>query len=148
VRTYLLSLLLMYALMCVGLGYAQETTDSQSESKIVALENLWNQAAQAKDLKALSVILDDGFIYVDRDGKVLTKADVLANIKASHDIQVSSESMYVYLHGSIAIVSGIYLTRGTHHGKPFIRRDRFLDTWSSRNGTWIVIASLTTPIAQ
>ena len=53
-------------------------SDPDVSSKIVALENLWNQAAEAKDLDALDRILDDAFVYVDPDGKLLTKTEVLA----------------------------------------------------------------------
>jgi len=141
-RTLILAILLVFAGTLAG--DAQREPDSGS--KIAALENVWNQAAQAKDLKALSALLDDAFIYVDPDGKMLTKSEVLADVQASHGIQVSSEDMVVHFHGDTAIVTGIYRTRGVDHGKPFVRLDRFVDTWHYMNGGWKSIASLATPL--
>ena len=127
---------------------AQGPSDSDVGSKIIALENLWNQAAEAKDLVALDRILDDAFVYVDPDGKLLTKAQVLADIRASQGIWVVSESMVVHLHGDTAVVTGIYRIRGMERGRLFVRRDRFVDTWRYKNGSWVPIASLATPIAS
>lgn len=143
------SFLLFMLLACVGTSAdAQQTSDSGAASKIVALENVWNMAAGLKDLRALDTILDDAFVYVDPDGKLLTKAEVLADVKASQKLQVSSEAMVVHLHGDTAVVTGIYRTTGLDHGKPFERRDRFVDTWRKKNGTWEAIASLATPIGS
>jgi|ERR1700722_5184319 len=140
---------LLVLLGCAGAlpGRAQEVSDADSGSKIVALENLWNQAAEAKDMVALDRILDDAFVYVDPEGRLLTKAQVLADVKASHGMRFASEAMVVHLHGETAVVTGIYKTEGVERGKPFVRRDRFVDTWCYRHGSWISIASLATPVA-
>jgi len=129
-------------------GYAQETSDSDVGSKIVALENLWNQAVEARDLKALDAILDDAFVNVDAEGKILTKAEVLADVKASRGVRVSSEAMVVHLHGDTAVVTGIYQLSGAERGKPFVRRQRFVDTWRYKSGIWVSIASLATPLGS
>jgi ketosteroid isomerase-like protein len=129
-------------------GYAQETSDSDVGSKIVALENLWNQAVEARDLKALDAILDDAFVNVDAEGKILTKAEVLADVKGSRGVRVSSEAMVVHLHGDTAVVTGIYQLSGAERGKPFVRRQRFVDTWRYKSGIWVSIASLATPLGS
>ncbi len=103
---------------------------------------------ESKDLKALDAILDEAFVYVDADGRLLTKVEVLADVKAAHGLQVSSASMAVHLHGDTAVVTGIYKITGVERGKPFVRRERFVDTWWYKNGLWVSIASLTTPLAS
>ncbi len=147
------TLLLTVLLACVGVseGRAQGTSnfdlrsDFDVRSKIVALENLWDQAVEARDLDALNGIIDDCFVYVGPDGRLLTKPEVLADLKASHRIRAVSESMVVRLHGDTAVVTGIYRTTGVDRGKPFSRRDRFVDTWLYKKGSWVSIASLETP---
>jgi hypothetical protein len=137
---------LTFLLVCaIAPTYVLGGDDADAESKLVALENLWNRAAEDHDLRALSTILDDSFIYVDRNGRLLTKAEVLEDVKTAHGIQVSSESVDVHLHGDIAIVTGIYKTAMMDHGKRIVYRDHFLDTWRLEGGSWIAIASLTTP---
>ncbi|MGA8763242.1 MAG: nuclear transport factor 2 family protein [Candidatus Sulfotelmatobacter sp.] len=144
------TLILVGLLVCAGAspGYAQQTSDSDSGSKIVALENLWKQAAEAKDLRALDSILDGAFVYVDPDGKLLTKAEVLADPKAPDGLQFMPESMVVHLHGDTAVVTGIYRIMHVERGKPVVRHERFLDTWRYVNGSWMAIASLATPVGS
>jgi ketosteroid isomerase-like protein len=143
-------LMLAVLLACAGTsaGSGQRIPESDAESKIIALENVWNQAAQGKDLKALAALLDDAFVYVDPDGKMLTKVEVLADVQASRGLQIVSESMVVHLHGDTAVVTGIYQIKGVDRGKAFVRRDRFVDTWHYTNGAWRSIASLATPIGS
>lgn len=132
-------------------GHAQGSSDSDVGSKdvgskIVALENLWNQAVEARDLKALDAILDDDFVYVDAEGKIFTKPEVLADVRTTQGVRVFSESMVVHLHGDTAVVTGIYRLSGAERGKPFVRRQRFVDTWRYKGGMWVSIASLATPL--
>jgi hypothetical protein len=144
------TLILTVLLGCAGtsVGYGQRSSDSDAGSKIIALENVWKQAAQLKDLKALDELLDDAFVYVGPDGKMLTKADVLADVQAFRGLQVLSQSLVVHFHGDAAVITGIYQTKGVDHGKQFVRRSRFVDTWRYKNGVWKSIASLTTPIGS
>jgi ketosteroid isomerase-like protein len=143
-------LLLLALLACSSTpaSQAQRPADSAVGSKIAALENLWNLATQAKDANALDRILDDTFVNVTSEGRLLTKAEVLADVKASSNRFVTtSESMIVRLHGDTAVVTGIRKTTGLVRGRPFARQDRFVDTWLYRNDSWVSIAGLATPIA-
>jgi|SRR5580658_213628 ketosteroid isomerase-like protein len=133
-------------LTCVGapIGHAQLDSDADAESKIVAMEHVWGQAYMAKDPKALARILDDAFVCVGSDGRLLTKADILADVKAANTLQLLTESMVVYLHGDTGIVSGTFRTTGVERGKAFTRRERFVDTWLYRNRQWVSISSMVT----
>jgi hypothetical protein len=64
-------------------GQAQTENEAATKSKIVALEQLWNQAYKSGDVKALNSILDDAIVVVNDDGSVQTKAEFLASIKSS-----------------------------------------------------------------
>jgi len=135
-------------LMCLGsaMAAAQAADDPGVASNLIALERVGKmQAWQNKDVTALSAVLDDAFVYVDPEGKVLTKAEVLRQIKTTDSLQFTAEAITVKLHGKTAIVTGLYRMKGMEHGKPFVRRGRFVDTWLDKNGQWIAIASLLTP---
>src|SRR4051812_8127813 len=96
------NLLLLALLACSStpVSQAQRHSDAAVDSKITALENLWNQAAQAKDATAVDKILDNTFVHVNSEGRPLTKAEVLAEVKApSNRFVITSESMIVRLHG-------------------------------------------------
>jgi ketosteroid isomerase-like protein len=139
------------ALMCLGstAGYAQGADESGVASKLIALERVGKlQAWQSKDVKTLDAMCDDAFVYVDSDGRVMTKPEVLAYIQRVDSLQFVAEEMTVELHGDTAIVTGLYRMKGVERGKPFGRRGRFVDTWLHKNGRWVAIASLLTPGAS
>jgi ketosteroid isomerase-like protein len=129
-----------------GASYAQESSDSDVGAKILAMEHVWGQAYVSKDAQALERILDEAFINVDSDGKVQTKAEVLAEVRASTARQFLTESMVVHLHGKTAIVTGVFVIKGVERGKPYAARERFVDTWFCRNGQWVSIAGLVTRV--
>jgi ketosteroid isomerase-like protein len=143
-----LTLAVLLTLAGTSTGYAQSTSDSDVGSKIMALENLWSHAAAIKDWKSLDTILDDALFYVDPDGRLMTKAEVLADVRTSPAVQFITESMAVYVHGDTAIITGTYRLKGVERGKPFVRRGRFVDTWQFKDGMWLAIASLATPIGN
>jgi ketosteroid isomerase-like protein len=142
--------MLVALLACAGTssGYGPGDSDSDVGAKILAMEHVWGHAYVSKDPKALERILDDAFVNVDSDGKLQTKADVLAEVRASTVLQFLTESMVVHLHGNTAIVTGIFLIKGVEHGKPYAQRERFVDTWLYRNGQWVSIAGLVTRIGE
>ena len=143
-------LLLLALLACsrAPASQAQRLSDSAAGSKIAALENLWSQAIRAKDANALDKILDDTFVTVTSEGKLLTKAEVLAEVKMpANRFVTTSESMIVRLHGDTAVITGIRKTTGLAGGRPFARQERFVDTWLYKNGSWVSIASVASPIA-
>ena len=59
-------------------------------------------------LKALDQILDDAFVYVSDEGRLLTKAEVLKDVKESKVQRVVTESVAVHVHGETAIATGTF----------------------------------------
>ena len=127
----------------------QEADRADSErTKILALENAWNQAEQNKDAKALDGLLASTLVYVDYDGSLMDKAKFIASVKAPslHPEQIVNESMTAYVYGESAVVTGIYREKGVKNGKPYSRRGRFTDTWVNKGGVWLCAASQSTLI--
>lgn len=126
----------------------QNPGDSGAITSVLALEHAWNQAEQRKDTRALDAIFDNALVYVDYDGAFRTKAEFLARVKSttSHPEQEVTESMTGHMFGSTVVVTGLYVARGMENGKPYVRRGRFVDTWTLRDGKWLCVASQATPI--
>ncbi len=120
---------------------AQEVNDPDTRSKLIALEQVWNATINSKDTKALESLLDQGFVYVHFDGRVLTKAEVLAALRLLAVQESVTESIAVHVHEGVAIVTGTFLLKRVENGKPFETRGHFLDTWIPKNGGWVCIAS-------
>jgi ketosteroid isomerase-like protein len=143
---------LLMVLVCAAtlVVLAQENDDRIVESKIIALEKAWNQAYKSADHRALDRILADRIVLINDDGTVQTKAEFLASVKRSlgQEQQVAPESMRVHVFGNTAISTGLFRAKGVEAGKPYIRRERFVDTWIYRNGTWVCVATNATPVLR
>jgi len=116
--------------------------------RIQALELAWNHALEAKDAKALDMLLGNNMLAVDIDGSVANKNEFLASIKAP-DYQPSQaviEQSSVQVYGDAAVVVGIFRIKGMEKGKPYVHRERFVDTWIKTNGTWQCVATTSTLI--
>jgi ketosteroid isomerase-like protein len=130
-------------LLVVGLGTAQQSGDSDEGGRILALEKAWNHALEQKDTRALDMLLANTMVSVDIDGSISSKSEFLASIK-SPDYQPSqavTEQTAVQVYGDAAVVVGIFRVKGTEKGKPFVHRERFVDTWIKTNSTWQCVAT-------
>jgi len=132
-------------LLFLGQVLAQKTDTAADKSKLIALENAWNQAQIQRDGKALNSLLADTFIYTDWDGTVMNKAKFIADIKdpSAQTTLVANDDVEVYFYPGVAIVAGAYHAKGTSRGKPFDHYGRFTDTWIVVNEMWHCVASHT-----
>src|ERR1700730_11315604 len=135
-------------LFVATLAAAQQRSMSDEGGRVIALENAWNHALEAKDTKALDMLLANTFVSVDIDGSISSRSEFLASIK-SPDYQPSqavTEQSTVQVYGDAAVVVGIFRVKGTEKGKPYTRRERFVDTWIKMNGTWQCVVTTSTLI--
>ena len=139
------SVLLLSAAMAV----AWQQNISADGGWVLGLEKAWNRALEEKNTKALDMILANTFVSTDIDGSVSSKSEFLASI-ASPDYQPSqvvTEESTVKVYGDAAVVVGIFRVKGIEKGKPYVHRERFVDTWIKTNGKWQCVATTSTLIA-
>jgi ketosteroid isomerase-like protein len=125
----------------------QQQALSDEGGRVLALETAWNHALEAKDAKALDQVLGGTFVSVDIDGSVQNKAEFLAGIAAPsyQPSQAVTEQSSVQVYGGdAAVVVGVFRVKGVEKGKPYVRRERFVDTWIKMNGTWQCVATTAT----
>jgi hypothetical protein len=127
----------------VLLAVAQAQSIDSIKTRVLSLENAWNEAEAHGDTKALEGLLAPEFAYTDAQGEFMSKAEFLASIKesADHPEQIVNENMSVHVYEHAAIVTGAYREKGMANGKPFTHRGRFTDTWVEQNGAWLCAAS-------
>jgi ketosteroid isomerase-like protein len=133
-------LLLLFSFLALPQTFAQSDGD---ESKIIALENLWNQMQVAHDADAMSKMLDPEFVLTDYDGSIMNKAQLLSSIRdTSNQLTTEvSEGMKLFRHGDTVVVIGATHEKGTLKGKPYQHNGRFTDTWIKRDAQWLCVAS-------
>ncbi|MBV9623730.1 MAG: nuclear transport factor 2 family protein [Acidobacteria bacterium] len=115
------------------------------ESKLIALENAWNQAQLQHDANALQELVSDEFVYTDYDGTVMNKAAFMADLRNQdyRAVLVTNEQVRVIPYPGLAIVIGTYHTKGTYKGHHFEHWGRFTDTWIYTAYKWQCVASHT-----
>ena len=131
-------------LFAVGLTtFAQSSSNSDEAGRVLALEKAWSHALETKDTKALEMLLANTMVSVDIDGSIQSKSEFLASIKATdyQPSQAVTEQSTVQVYGDAAVVVGIFRVKGTDKGKPYSRRERFVDTWIKTNGAWQCVAT-------
>jgi ketosteroid isomerase-like protein len=128
---------------------AHERSQSQ-EGKILALENMWNQAQLHRDAGALEALIADRFVNTEYDGEVTDRDQFLADIKDPKfkPTAVGLQDMKVNVYGGTAVVTGIYHTKGSYNGKPYDHMGRFTDTWILDKDRWECVASHTSLVKK
>jgi ketosteroid isomerase-like protein len=143
VKSTIVTLLAMGLLAGTALG--QSSKRPAAETKLIALENAWNQAQLNHDSKALDTLVADTFVYTDYDGTVMDKARFLQDIKDPdfHPNLIANDGVKVHLYSGAAVVFGTYHAKGTYKGKSFDHYGRFTDTWIQQGDRWQCVASHT-----
>ena len=131
---------------------AQSDPDAGTKITILALEKMWFQSFASRDTRAIDSILDSTILLVNSDGTTQTKGDYLVSLKVAFaqsdygESQTLPESMTVRVFGTTVIASGVYKIKGVRRGKPYLRRERFVDTWKYRAGLWLIVGTQATPV--
>lgn len=120
------------------------------KSKLIALENAWNQAQIHRDGEALNRMVTDTFVYTDTDGTVMNKSQFIADSQdpSVRTSMVANDDVKVYFYPGVAIVTGAYHAKGTNRGKAFDHYGRFTDAWILSSGQWSCVASHTTLVKK
>lgn len=135
-------------LLAAAFAFARQNSDRDEGGRVLGLEKAWNLALEQKDANALDMLLAPTMISVDIDGSIQNKSEFLASIKAPdyQPSQAVTEQSSIQVYGHAAVVVGIFRVKGTDKGKPFIHRERFVDTWIRTNETWQCVATTSTLI--
>lgn len=99
-------------------------------------------AAQVKgDRAALERLLADDYLLVNNQGKLESKADLIADYTAPgfrlDPFTVEHEVRRLWPGG--AVLGGVATISGIDGGQPYRVRLRFSDIWTKRGGRWQVI---------
>jgi ketosteroid isomerase-like protein len=133
-------MLAFLALLFISVPAApQQQNISDEGGRVLALEKAWNP---------LDMLLANTMVSIDIDGSISSRSEFLASIKSSdyQPSQAITEQSTVQVYGNTAVVVGIFRVKGTEKSKPYVRRERFVDTWIKMNGTWQCVVTTSTLI--
>ena len=138
----------VFLLAGVAFTLAEQTGLSDEGGRVLALETAWDHALEQKDTKALDMILDDSMVALESDGSFSNKKEYLAGVKAA-DFQPSqavNEQNDVNVYGDAAVTVGVFRIKGVEKGKPYVHRERTINTWVKLNGNWKCVAAVAVSI--
>jgi ketosteroid isomerase-like protein len=135
--------ILCLALVPLALGQSTNQAGDPDATKLLALEHSWNQAQLAGDASAMDIFMADRFVDTEWDGKVMRKAQFLADVKdtSSKPTTNVNSDLHVEVYGDTGIVTGAYHATGTYKGKHYEYAGRFTDTWVRKGSGWLCVAS-------
>src|ERR1700688_2987877 len=129
----------LIGLLSVGnVAWSQAQTTRGTEKVVAALEQQWLQSQKTNNPDLVAPLLADKFVSTGLDGKVMNRAETLADAKATKYDSMEYEDVKVTVFGDTAIATGSSRAKGTNAaGKPMDAHDRWTDTWSKMpNGKW------------
>jgi len=119
-----------------------------TEKAVAALEQQWLQSQKTNNPDLAAPLLADKIVVTMSNGKVMNKAELLADAKATKYVSAEYEDVKVTVFGDTAIATGGFKAKGTDaSGKPFDTNERFTDTWVTMpNGKWQCVATHESPL--
>jgi ketosteroid isomerase-like protein len=132
-------------IVAVGLssfGQAQADTASVQQT-LVQLERDWAEAGVKNDAAAVGKFIADDWIGIDFEGKSVTKAEVMADMKSGASATQSEElgPVKVRVFGNTAVVTGSDTEKSIYKGKDSSGKYVWTDVWVIRGGHWQAVAS-------
>src|SRR4029077_21073992 len=102
----LVGIFLLLATFAATISAPQEI--SESVSKILAVENKWNEAYKRGDVATMNSLLADDFIITVEDGTTFSKPGYIAHSADSENRVLISDmsDLKVRMHGNAAVVTG------------------------------------------
>src|SRR3981081_549000 len=98
-----LSLVIVAAFTFGSLNFAVAQSNAAPTSKILALENKWNEAYKRGDVAAMESLLADDFVITVEDGSTFSKSGYIAhNAHSALHVEISEmTAIKVSMHGKV-----------------------------------------------
>lgn len=133
-------------LLTLGGAMAHQAKTGGSDAAVMKtvadLENQWQAASKANDGDGLGKLLADGFVTLDVDGTMRTKAETIERTKKGKWVTNEISDVKVTAHGDTAVATGAWTGKGTDAtGKAVDTKERWVDTWAKIGGKWLCVAS-------
>jgi ketosteroid isomerase-like protein len=128
--------------------WSRAQKNAATEKAVADLEQQWLKGQQTNNVALVEPLLADGFTNTSSDGKVTTRAESIAQAKATKYTSVDYIDVKVMVFGDTAIAIGGFRGKGTDpSGKPLDANERFTDTWTKMaSGKWQCVASHQSPV--
>ena len=146
-RRFLTAAMAAMFVLCTLPLFAATKAEDDLQSALTA----YRQALVKKDLPTLEKTWTDDYTFVDAHGRLLTKADRLADLKSSAtslDKIQHEEAPQIRVHGDIGIIRSTVTLVGRYGGKEVSGQFRSTHIWVFIDGRWQLLMNQLTAIAK
>ena len=120
--------------------------------QVLKMGQAYAQIIKNQDAAALEKILAEDYLLTNKNGKVTTRAEELANYKerpVKLEIFEIADQKVRIVGNSAAVETGTIRYKGTNKdGKPIEGSERYTTTWTWRNMRWQIVADHVSAIKQ
>lgn len=123
---------------------------SNVEQAVKKLDTERVQALLRSDTTTLERIISDDYTNTNNSGQVLTKAQLMAEVK-SGDLKyetIDIDDVQVRVYGDTAVFTGRATVKGARKGEDISGQNRLTRVYVKQQGRWQLVAQQSTRIAQ
>ena len=144
-----IAILVSVGILAFGLAMLAQQRNGGAEQELLKLEQQWGDALIKPDLTFLDRILAEDYLFTSPLGEVLTKTQMLAELKSGEDIvsSVVNHEMKVRVYGDAAVVNGHSTYKEKVKGVDISGEYRWSDTWIKKDGRWQCVADHASRVA-
>jgi ketosteroid isomerase-like protein len=142
-----LLLMVVVAVLAKGQGTNRNPSDDEAiKNEILKLEDAQHEAFVKGDAGIIDRIYADDASLTYADGKIISKAQLLADIRSGkHKLyQVMHDDLQIHIYGNTVVVTGHSTATGTMYN----RARRLTNVYVKQNGQWILVAHHVTYVAE
>ena len=140
---------LVISMALVSFAFGQSATqpeseNSKSEQEVRQTIEKYRTALLQRDIPTLEKIWADDYVFVNASGKVLTKAQRLANVKSGAttlDSINEEENITVRVYQNSAVATSRVTIKGKYGGQPTKGQYRSMHVWVRGPAGWQLVSN-------
>ena len=119
------------------------SSNENDEQELMKLEKSWNEADVKRDKGLYERILADDYFELDKEGKIVTKAETIKQDQEGERKYefINLDYAKVRIYGNTAVVIGHNTGKGKNNKGAFTRQWEFTDVFLKRDGRWQCVAT-------
>lgn len=117
--------------------------DSNIVTEITRMEQEFVEATLRGDTATVERLLADDFIGIDPNGRRLSKAEVLANLKsaAANILDLRHEDIRIAVFDGCAVATARTVLKWVEGGGEIEGQFPYMRVWIKRQGNWLAVAT-------
>jgi hypothetical protein len=146
--------ILAFAILGIGLtsvtsaAVKDDATRQRDKQEVLNIENAQNQALMNGDANAIDHLWPDEFNYISAKGELLSKADIIAELRAGKRKYYAVRHDHIEVHdfGNTIVLRGTSTSKVLSKGAISTGPRTFIDVFAKQDGHWKSVAHTANPI--